>query len=278
MQGLRTARAEGRSVFTYAVLVLLAIAWLLPLLILINGALQGPGPIRFTLIPENPTLSNFAEVWRNSGLPRMLFNSALVTAVSTVAVLVITSLAGFGLAMYSWRWNPVLILFLLSGLLLAPTAIIVPLYQVVNQFGLLNNYFGLIGPYTALGLPVGTLLFRNGFRSIPREITFAARVDGASGFSLYRLIHVPLVKPTIATVAILQVLTSWNDYLLALLFMTDRDYYTSQLAFIAFTAQYLSSEQLQFAVMTLIMLPVLMIFLAAQRSFIRGLTAGAIKD
>src|SRR6185437_5612042 len=105
------------------------------------------------------------------------------------------------------------------GIMLAPASIIVPLYETILSFHLLNNYLGLIGPYSAFGMPIAVLLFRNAFLAIPSELAEAAVVDGASPLALYRRVWMPIVKPTIATVVILQILVAWNDYLIALLVM-----------------------------------------------------------
>jgi ABC-type glycerol-3-phosphate transport system permease component len=160
--------------------------------------------------------------------------------------------------------------------MLTPAAVIVPLYVTIKDLGLLNHYLGLIGPYSAFGLGIGVLLFRNSFLAVPRELAEAARVDGASPLRIYLRVFLPLSRPVFATVTILQFLYAWNDYLLAVLVMTKEEMQTVQLAPIAFATQYLQGQEKQFAVLALVMLPVIAVFLALQREFIRGLTGGAV--
>lgn len=268
-----------RRTALYVGLVVLSALWLLPLLIVVNGALKTPGEAgTFSLVPGwPPDFGNFADVWGETELGRLFFNSFVVSVVSTIVVVAVAALAGYGLAMHRFRGSGAILLLLLSAVMIAPPAVIVPLYRLIVDYDLLNNYAGLIGPYSAFGLSVGVLLYRSAFLTLPQETFDAARVDGASPFRTFVRIAFPLVKPMTATVAILQFLAAWNDYILALLFMTDVDKQTAQLAFVTYSAQYLFSQEKQFAVMTLVMVPVVVVFVVFQRWFIRGLTGGAVR-
>ena len=161
--------------------------------------------------------------------------------------------------------------------MLPPSALIVPLFHEIKSFGLLNNYLALIGPYSAFGLAIAVLFFRNAFSAVPRELIQAARIDGAGSWLIYRRVCLPLSIPAIATVAILQVLFSWNEFLMALLFMTREELLTAQLAYVTYAGLYTASFEKQFAVLALLTIPVLILFLAFQRHFVRGLTSGAVK-
>jgi raffinose/stachyose/melibiose transport system permease protein len=271
-----TFAATRRSVF-YGGLTLLAAVWLLPLVIIVNGALQVRGEGNaFSLVPDSFTLDNVAGIFEGTLLWRFFLNSLLISTASTLIVLLLGSLAAYGLTQHRFRGSTLLQFVLLSGIMLAPASIIVPLYVSIKNLGLLNNYLGLIGPYSAFGVSFAVLLFRNAFLNVPRELPEAARVDGASPLRIYRRIFLPLSRPVIATVAIIQFLFAWNDYLLAVLVMTGQEMQTVQLAPIAFASEYLQGQEKQFAVLTLVMLPVIVLFLAFQREFIRGLTGGAV--
>jgi raffinose/stachyose/melibiose transport system permease protein len=271
-----TIAATRRGAF-YAGLTLLAVVWLLPLVIVINGALQVRGEGNaFSLVPDSFTLDNIVGIFEGTLLWRFFLNSLLISSVSTILVLLVGSLAAYGFTQHRFRGSTFLQFILLSGIMLAPASIIVPLYVSIKNLGLLNNYFGLIGPYSAFGVSFAVLLFRNAFLNVPRELPEAARVDGASPLRIYRRIFLPLSRPVIATVAIIQFLFAWNDYLLAVLVMTGEEMQTVQLAPIAFASQYLQGQERQFAVLTLVMVPVIIVFLVFQREFIRGLTGGAV--
>lgn len=275
-RGMTTA-AGNRRVSLHAILTLGAGLWMLPLLIVVSGAVhvQGRGE-PFSLVPRSFTFDNLVEIWQGTLLWRYFLNSLLVSMAATVIVLVISSLAAYGFTQHRFPGSGVLLFVLLSGIMLTPAVVIVPLYVTIKNLGLLNNYLGLIGPYSAFGLGLGVLLFRNSFLAVPRELAEAARVDGASPLRIYLKIFIPLSRPVIATVAILQFLFSWNDYILAVLVMTKEEMQTVQLAPIAFATQYLQGQDKQFAVLTLVMLPVILVFLVFQREFIRGLTGGAV--
>jgi ABC-type glycerol-3-phosphate transport system permease component len=256
----------------------LAALVLIPVALVVTTALSSGENVAAHVIPTSFTLGNITAVFRETNLPRLFLNSAIVTVGSTLVVLVVSSLAAFGIAQYPFPGSRLVLLVLLSGIMLAPATLIVPLYTTIRSLGLLNNYLGLIGPYAAFGLPIGTLLFRNAFLALPRELSEAAVVDGASPFAIYARVFVPLTRPVIATVAILQLLLSWNDYLIALLVMTASSMQTVQLAYITFSTQFLTDYGKQFAVLALITVPVIVVFLIFQREFIRGLTGGAVKE
>jgi ABC-type glycerol-3-phosphate transport system permease component len=262
----------------HAGVMITALLFLVPVAIVLITALQVSGHGGgISLVPHSLTLDNFRDVWVETRLPRLLVNSVIVTTGSTFAVLLFSSLAAYGFAQHPFFGSRLAMLALLAGIMLPPAAIIVPLYAEIKAFGLLNNYLGLIGPYTALGISVGILFFRNAFSSIPRDIVRAARVDGASSWTIYRRIFLPLSLPAIATVAILQTLFSWNEFLMALLITTKENVETAQLAYVTYAGLYSASFEKQFAVLALLTIPVLVVFVTFQRQFVRGLTSGAVK-
>jgi raffinose/stachyose/melibiose transport system permease protein len=274
---LRLSRALLSRGLLHLVLLAAAAFFLVPVAVMIVTALQMSGHGGLSLVPHSLTFDNFRAVWQETQLPRLLLNSVVVTTSSTLVVLFFSSLAAFGFTQHAFFGARITLLALLAGIMLPPAAVIVPLYAEIHDFGLLNNYLGLIGPYTALGLSVGILFFRNAFSAVPRDIVRAAKVDGASSWTIYRRIFLPLSLPAIATVAILQILFSWNEFLIALLVMTKENMETAQLAYITYAGLYSASFEKQFAVLALLTIPVLLVFVVFQRQFVRGLTSGAIK-
>lgn len=274
---MTTAASKLRRGLLHVALALASVLFLVPIAIMMVTALQVTGQGGITLVPHSLTLDNFHDVWVETRLPRLLLNSVVISVASTALVLVLSSLAAFGFAEHPFPGARLVMIILLAGIMLPPAAIIVPLYSEIRSLGLLNNYFGLIGPYTAFGLAVGVLFFRGAFSAIPREVVRAAKIDGASSFTIYRRIFMPLSLPAIATVAILQVLLSWNEFLIALLVMTKESVETAQLAFIVYAGLYSASLEKQFAVLAILTIPVLFVFLVFQKQFVRGLTSGAVK-
>ena len=259
-------------------MIVTALLFLAPVAVMIVTALQVSGRGGgISLVPNSLTLDNFLEVWAETRLPRLLLNSAIVAVASTVIVLFLGSLAAYGFTQHPFFGHRVVMLVILSGIMLPPAALIVPLFLEIKLFGLLNNYLALIGPYSAFGLAIAVLFFRNAFSAVPRELIQAARIDGAGPWLIYRRVCLPLSIPAIATVAILQILFSWNEFLMALLFMTREELLTAQLAYVTYAGLYTASFEKQFAVLALLTIPVLILFLAFQRHFVRGLTSGAVK-
>jgi raffinose/stachyose/melibiose transport system permease protein len=148
---------------------------------------------------------------------------------------------------------------------------------MVRFFGLFNTYGALIGPYTALGLPFSVMVFRTFFDGIAAELEDAARIDGCSNWRIFRSVMLPLSIPALISVAVLQAVTSWNEFLLALLFMTRDDMRTVPLAIIPFIGQFGNQTEYMFATLLLISVPPLLLFVLLQRYFQIGLTTGSVK-
>ena len=174
-------------------------------------------------------MSNFGVVWEIANVPLLAFNSLVVTAASVLIILFLASLAAYGFARLNFVLKEPLYLLFLAGLMLQAAAIMVPLYQVNVAFGILDTYNALIGPYVALGLPFAILILRGFFAALPQELEDAALIDGASRFTIYWRIMLPLTRPALATVAIFTGLGTWNDFLLPMLMTSNSDLRTMPL-------------------------------------------------
>lgn len=272
-------RAVSQRALLYVVLAVLAFVTAVPILLVLSTALSTPGyGIATHLFPHNLTFANITGAIGPAHIPRLFANSLLITAASTCIVVAFASLAAYGFVQHPFPGSRIVMFVLLATIMLTSASILIPLYHVLITFHLLNNYLGLILPYSALGLPVAVLLFRNAFLAVPRELAEAARIDGAAPLRVYWRIFMPIAKPTIATVVILQVLLAWNDYILALLVMTSKSLATVQLAYITFSSQFNNQFEKQFATLALITVPVIVVFVLFQRQFISGLTGGAVKE
>lgn len=205
-------------------------------------------------------------------------NSLVITAASTLLVLILATLAGFGFARTRFRMKDVTYIIILLGLMLPAASLIVSLYRIIAKLKLLNTYIALIGPYTALGLPFAVMNIRNYFSTIPFELDEAAIIDGASPFWIYLRVYMPLSRPALATVIIFQAMFAWNEMLFALLFMTKDNMRTAPLAWLTYQMRYGLQMEKAFAVLATISIPVLAVYLILQRQFIKGLTAGAVKS
>lgn len=277
---LQTVR-DGRHRLLNVVLIVLSLMMLYPWLLAISTAIKAPGEANRNpgLIPEQIDLAKFIDVFREVDFPRLAFNSIVITGVTVVIVLLVASLAAYAFARLDFFLRDALFLFLLVGLMLQATALMIPLFQVNLALGLLDTHVAIIGPYVALGLPFSVLILRGFFASLPRELEEAALVDGASRLRIYWQIMLPLTRPALATVGIFVGLASWNDFLLPMIMTQSMGMQTLPLGLINFVQSGLiAQEEHRFAFIVMMTVPVVVIFVLLQREFIRGLTAGAVKS
>lgn len=283
------ARAQGkplppgeiaRRVAIQAVVTLLAVMWLVPVAMMLTVALM-PSRARDValggLIVLQPTFDNFVQVWQENPLPQFFVNSLLITVPTVVLVLAIASLAAFGFSRLPFRGSGFWYILLMLTLMIPIPTLVIPLFQTAKQLGLLNNYLGLILPYTALGVPFATVVLTSYFSRLPRDLEDAARLDGCTSFQVYREILLPLSWPAMAVVFIWQFMVSWNEFILALVLMQDEDRKPLILVPLIYNGVYLTKPGALFAILTIITVPVVLIYLFMQRYFISGLTAGSLK-
>ncbi|MDQ3225097.1 MAG: carbohydrate ABC transporter permease [Chloroflexota bacterium] len=274
------AREVWRRIATQALVTLLAAFWLIPVAMMISVALL-PSSARESLlgglIVLQPTLANFAQVWQDNPLPRFFLNSMLITVPTVVLVLAISSLAAFGFSRLRFWGSGLWYILLMLTLMIPIPTLVIPLFQTAKQFGLLNNYLGLVLPYTALGIPFAVIVLTSYFSGLPRDLEDAARLDGCTSFQVFWQILLPLSWPAMAVVFIWQFMVSWNEFILALVLMQDEARKPLILVPLIYNGVYLSKPGALFAILAIITVPVVAIYLFMQRYFISGLTAGSLK-
>jgi raffinose/stachyose/melibiose transport system permease protein len=275
-----SAREVWHRIGTQALVTLLAAFWLIPVAMMVSVALM-PSASRDVLlgglIVLRPTLENFAQVWRDNPLPQFFLNSLLITVPTVILVLMISSLAAFGFSRLPFRGSGIWYILLMLTLMIPIPTLVIPLFQTAKQLGLLNNYLGLILPYTALGIPFAVVVLTSYFSRLPRDLEDAARLDGCTSFQVYRQILLPLSLPAMAVVFIWQFMVSWNEFILALVLMQEEGRKPLILVPLIYNGVYLSKPGALFAILTIITVPVILIYLFMQRYFISGLTAGSLK-
>ncbi len=277
---MRTRIHDRRAIALNLGLVLASLLMLYPWLLAISTSLKSSGEAGRNpgLIPQRIDLGKFVDVFWQVDFPRLAFNSLVITGTTVAVVLFLASLAAYAFARIDFALKETLFLFLLLGLMLQATALMIPLFQVNLALGLLNTHLAMIGPYVALGLPFSILILRGFFRSLPYELDEAALIDGASHFRIYAQVLLPLTRPALATVGIFVGLASWNDFLLPMLMTQTTDMRTLPLGLITFVQSGLVvQEENRFAMIVMMTAPVVITFLLLQRQFMAGLTAGAVK-
>lgn len=279
-QRRRTRKAAGWSGF-YLMVAIFVIVSLFPFYWIVVTALKTQPEISAGttgLFPAHLTWSSFSTILSQATFARSLLNSVIVCGSTTILTVIIASLAGYGLARTTIRGKQVIMGFLLVAGFFPVIAMVGPIFVTYRSLGLLDNLVGLVIVYFIYSLPLATWFLTGFFGQIPRELEEAAIVDGATRLQALRRVIAPVAAPGIFTVAILGFIFCWNDFLLALMFITSPSRYTSPLAIINLgQSQYQTYYNLIDAMVVIITLPIVLIVLIAQRRIISGLTAGSFR-
>ena len=265
-----------RKLILFAGTALLALATVSPLLWMISAAFKGPGEIFSpTLFPAHPTFDNFRYVFTQLPFFRYMFNSFFVSGTVTVLALFFHSMAAFALARLRFPGREMIFLIIFSTFLVSLPVIIVPLFILVRQLGLLNSYGGLIIP--AIFNAFGIFLLRQFYISIPAELQEAAILDGASYWRIYWNIILPLSRPILAALAVFFFLANWNAFIWPLTITTDQNLWVVQIAIASFHQQYTSSWNYIMAGSAIVALPTLLLFFIFQRQLIESIKTSGLK-
>ncbi|TDD62524.1 carbohydrate ABC transporter permease [Kribbella antibiotica] len=258
------------------VMVAVAVAFLFPVYALVTLAFKDPGQIaNAPLSPPNPpSVDSFGTAWQSASLGSALLNSTLITVSSVLALIVLGSLAAYFLARRASRLSYSLYILFLVGIILPFQLGMIPLYQLVNDLGLLGTYQGMILFYTGIQLPFTVFLYTGFIRSLPADYTHAALIDGASHLQAFRHVIFPLLRPITGTVLILNAVHIWNDFFTPLLYLGGSGRETVPVRIFAFVNEYTSDYGLVAAGLVLAALPILVVFLVLQRYVIRGFSSG----
>jgi raffinose/stachyose/melibiose transport system permease protein len=228
-------------------------------------------------LPMPPTLDNVREAWTVGRFSVYFKNSVIISVADVIGMVLISSLAGYAFARLRFPGQKVLLYGLLIGLTIPVAAIIIPLYLTMRDFHLLNTYGSVIIADIALAAPIFVFIMRAFFKDLPSELDDAARVDGANEWQIFWQIMLPLAKPGLMTVALLEFLWSWNDLLLPLVFLVTDDLRTLPVGMLFFQGRFTIDYGLMSAGVLIISLPVTILFLVFQRDFVKGLASGALK-
>jgi ABC-type glycerol-3-phosphate transport system permease component len=275
----RSVARFARRVPVNALLIVLSILMVYPLVIIVITAFKSNIEVLTnpTGLPLQPTIDNFVTSWVEADFTNLFANSILLTLVSMTIATFIAALASYAIVRKATKVGSGIYLLIAAGIFLPMQLALVPQFRVVRDLGLINNYLGVILIYIAGAIPFGVFLMAAFMRQVPREIVEAATIDGAGYFQLFWTMFLPLARPAIATFWVLQGVGVWNDYLVPQLFLTDPNKRTLTTGVLYFKAQYLADWGNIMAAVLIMSLPILLIFVFAQRYFVSGLYAGAVK-
>lgn len=275
----RSAVRALKRVPMHLLLASLALLMLAPVVIMVMTSLKSNAEVLTNPIgiPQAPTLDNYVTSWVGGNFSVLFLNSILLTGVSMAVATLASALCAYAIARSTSRWGSVVYLLIAIGIFLPLQLAIIPQFRLVLSLGLFNSYAGVILIYVATSIPFGVFLMTAFMKQVPREIVEAAVLDGAGYFTMFRRVFLPLARPAIATFWILQGVQIWNDYLIPLLLMTDPNRRTLTTGIIVFKQEYLAQWGNIMAGVVIMSLPILVLFLVAQKQFIRGIYAGAVK-
>jgi raffinose/stachyose/melibiose transport system permease protein len=263
----------------YAICTLVALIVFVPLWATVMGGLKDTGELMANPfgLPAPPRIENYTSILTGREFWMQMGNSLWVLLGSVVVSLVASAMAAFVFARLSFRGRDALFNFINLGLLFPLAVAILPLYIQLRNMGLLDSLPGVFLPQAAFSLPTNILILRNFFRSIPAELEDAAYIDGCTTAGFFWRILLPLARPALATVAVLVMVASWNNFLLPLLVLNNQSLWTLPMGVMKFSGERGIEWGPILAFVTLALLPAIALYLLAQRQLIAGLTSGAVK-
>lgn len=292
MANTTTARSgfvSGRHIklfnksLTYIIVSLLAVVILVPFFWMVSTALQAEGDIFAwppKWIPDPPQWQNFVEAWTAMAFNQFLFNTVFIVALGIIAELASTTIVAYGFARFRFPGSEIIFLVLLATMMLPFHVTLIPTFLIWQKFGLIGQFDPLVlRAWTAWG-PFYIFLLRQFFMTLPRELDDAAEIDGSNFFQTFIHIMLPQVKPALLAVAIFAFRGYWNDFLGPLIYLNDMKLYTLNVGMYFFMGGVNEAPQWNYlmAMSTIVALPVILLFFAAQRYFIEGITFTGIKD
>ncbi len=269
----------------YLVLGLTVLTILLPLLVMLSAAFKHESEIfdyPISFIPKHITYENFRKLFFSktgkivlSSFPVYIFNSFKVTTIIMILQLFTSSTAAYAFAKLRWKGRNLLFLIYVSSIMIPVQAPIIPQFIIIRNLGLYNTHAALIllGLFTGFG----TFLFKQYFMTISDSLLEAARIDGASEFYIYSRIVLPLAKPAIAVQMIFSFRYFWNDFFVPMIYLTEKNLKTIPLGMADFVTEYFTYYGPQMAACVISIVPVMLIFLFAQKYFVQGIAAGGVK-
>ena len=262
----------------YVVSILLAVVAMIPFLWMISTSLKSRGAlmsIPIEWIPDEPTLNAYGEVFSRFPFMKTIGNSLFISVSYTLITLVSASMAAFAFAKVRFRGSEGILKVYLAMMMIPTQVTMIPLFVIMNNLGLIDSYASVILP--SIFKPFAVFMLVQQMRTIPADYMDAARIDGANIFQIYSRVALPLCAPTLATLAVTTFMEAWNDYLWPLLMLTDRDKMTLPIALSTLNGQYNTEYNVLMAGSLISMIPIIIIYLFAQRYFKNGLMAGRIK-
>jgi raffinose/stachyose/melibiose transport system permease protein len=273
---------DGASAGTFGKALFLALVALfvaVPLIATVLGGFKSLGELRTNAfgLPQVWEWQNYWEILSSQRYWVLLRNSFVIATMSVFLTVTVASMAAFVFAHIKFFGSEMLMSYITMGLLFPAATAILPLFIKVRDLGLLDTYFGVVLPQVAFSLAMSILLLRRFFKDIPIELLESALIDGCSYVNFFRYVTLPLSRPILATVGTIAFVHSWNAYLVPLVMLNSDGLYPWPLGIMVYQGEFSADWHLILAFISLTILPTILLFFAAQKHIVSGLTAGAVK-
>ncbi|MCD1261158.1 carbohydrate ABC transporter permease [Paenibacillus athensensis] len=256
------------------VLELFPLIWLLDFSLLKSGDFYGSSLLKW---PNPPMWKNYTDAFKNAHIPLLFANSLLVTLVSILIIVVFSVSMGYAFTRMEWKLKKPVFALIMVGMIIPIYATLLPNFILFKEAGILNSYFSLILPYAAFQIPISMFLISGFMETIPRALEEAAVIDGLSVPGLIFRVVLPILRPALAAVAVIAFLACWNEFIMAVTYIDKDSLRTLPFAVVYFMGQYSSNYGAQFAVLSIIAIPSILIYLLFTDQITRGITAGSVK-
>lgn len=275
----KRARAIGGNLAWHGAMLVFCAFVLLPIAMVVLGSFKTVDQFfaKPYGLPDSFGLFNYRKAWHEANIATTLRNSVIATGVGVVVSTSLSCLAAYGLARFRFRGRMGIRLLFVGGLVVPVQLIILPLFITFRQIHLLGSLWPLILLYSTFGIPLGVLVLTGFFSVLPKDLEDAARIDGASHLQIFWRIMLPLTRPALAAVVVLNGVWMWNDFFLGFILITKQNSMTLPVGIMAFRGTYSTEWGLIFASVTISIIPVVAAYLLLSRQFIAGLTAGSVK-
>jgi len=277
-QPARRFNISPTRITTFVILAFLALVTVYPFVWMVLTSLRERNTVfNGPFIPNPIILTNYPKAWAQTHFSAHFMNSLVTAAVSLAGILFLSITAGYGFAKMNFPFKNVIYVLLLSTMAMPAASLIIPLFLQVKSLGLLNSLEGLMLVYIGSMSPFSIFLMRSFFEGVPNELIEAARIDGSGEWGTLWRVVLPLVKPGIGTVVILQFLSLWNEFLYAVVLIQSTALMPLQPAIFNLVGQYGTNWTLLAAALTMAILPIVIVYVNMQKQFVAGLTQGALR-
>lgn len=278
--GAKAKRKKITKPILWIVLIIVAVIQIFPLIWLLDFSLASSSEM-FTngllIIPKKIQWDNYVKAFVDGNFLWYLKNSVLINGIAVLLVIVVSIMSAFACRRMKWKLSMFVKTLLLMGLMIPIHATLLPNYKIYSQLGLTDTIWALLIPYVAFSLPQGLFLMTSFMESIPVELEEAAVMDGCGIYRIIFQIITPMLKSSIATVAIMTFLNNWNEFMMASTYLSSDKWKTLPFSVLEFTGEYSSNYAVQFAVMALTAAPAVIVYIILNKHITKGVAMGAVK-